>query len=202
MRRSAWWAALRGRHLRIGTWDRPGSIGNDADRVKIALPCWMAVTPRGEGLSVHPVHLVDHRHGRVPGADEVGVQQWTNRSSATVRPRRPAPGRHLSTEDLRPFGRTAAAENVHLDLLQVEDVEQFPEAFFPGTYRWAASWSVVRSRCLLSESTDGLLGCATRTERQDCFTVAPQFSLPHRICGRVARRWTAPVPRSPAAWRR
>lgn len=65
----------------------------------------------------------------------------------------------LSTEDpLRPFGRTAAAENVHLDLLQVEDVEQFPEAFFPGPYRWAAL--VVRWSAHGVSSLSPLMACS------------------------------------------
>lgn len=36
---------------------------------------------------------------------------------------------NLSAEDpLRPFSRAAAAEDVHLNLLQIKNVEQLPEA--------------------------------------------------------------------------
>ena len=86
--------------------------------------------PRGERPAVtHPVHDVDERHRRVTGADEVGVQRVHRpvgrhgpaRGDQRLR-RRPGRRRPAASRS-----RAAAAEDVQLDLLQVEQVQQLAQ---------------------------------------------------------------------------
>ena len=89
---------------------------------------------RGEGAAVaDPVDGVDDRRARVPGAQEVRVQGvggpvvGDGASGGDERL-----GRHLAAEDAGDEGRAGcAAEDVLLDLLQVEQIEEGLEV--PGS---------------------------------------------------------------------
>jgi hypothetical protein len=82
--------------------------------------------PRRETAAVaQPPDLVDDRHGRIARQDEIGVQRM--RQAVLHRPtggdHRLAD--HLSAEHARPSAfRADAAEQVHLDRLEVQELQQ------------------------------------------------------------------------------
>ena len=94
----------------------------------MVLPCWIADTRRvvNDLPSRTPVDHVDQRHRRVARPDEVGVQgvhRPVRRHRTPGRDQRLA--RHLPAEHpLHPHIRADAAEDVFLDLLQVEELEE------------------------------------------------------------------------------
>jgi hypothetical protein len=99
--------------------------------------------PGGEGPAVpHPVHDVDERHRGITRPDEVGMQRvhWPVGGNGTAGGDQRLPC-HLAPEDpLPPVVGAAAAEDIGLDLLQVEQVDQAieclahvaPHRRFPG----------------------------------------------------------------------
>jgi len=81
----------------------------------------------GEGAAVpDAVHGVDDGHGGITGPDEVRVQR-VHRPLGRDGPARGdqrLPGHLAAEHTLGGLVGTAAAEDVHLDLLQVEQIEQ------------------------------------------------------------------------------
>ncbi len=97
----------------------------------MARPCWMPTDAAGdEGAAVaDAVDLVEDRHGRVTGSEEVGVE-GVHRVAGLDRAGRRHQGlaRHLTPEDaLAALGRAHAPEDVHLDRFQVEQFDHAVE---------------------------------------------------------------------------
>ncbi|MBB3730705.1 hypothetical protein FHR33_006565 [Nonomuraea dietziae] len=89
----------------------------------------------GEGASVpDPLDVVDDRDGRVSWADEVGVQgvHVTSLWHGTARGDERLGGDLTAEHPLDALFGAAPAEDVELDLLQVEQVEQLLERFVHG----------------------------------------------------------------------
>jgi len=74
------------------------------------------------------VDLVDDRDLRVAGSQEVGVQRVDRATLDRPAGRDERLARHLASEDAQALiFRAATAEQVHLELFQVEDLEQLDQ---------------------------------------------------------------------------
>ena len=83
--------------------------------------------PRGEALAVaHAVDVVDDRHLGIAGQQEIGVHRMRRRGRLDRAHRRDQRlADHLAAEHALPADlRRAAAEQVDLELLEIEDGEQ------------------------------------------------------------------------------
>ena len=125
-------------------WSGPASgAWKLACRLKIARPCWMATTRRvREAAAVaEPVDLVEDRHRRVAGAQEVGVQRVDEAGRVVD-----GAGRgderlagDLAAEDaLAVLVGRAAAEDVDLDRLEREEGHEFVEGGLHARHHGAA----------------------------------------------------------------
>ena len=90
----AWWPGSRGtRGREPRAWGTGGSCParpawNEADRLKMARPCWIGHHPAGgeRPAVTDAVHLVEDGHRRVPGTQEVGSAASGAWPMSTVRP--------------------------------------------------------------------------------------------------------------------
>lgn len=92
----------------------------------------------GEALAVaNAVDVVDQRHLRVAGQDEIGVHRM--RRAARIDGSHGSHQRlpdHLTPVDALPARlRRAAPEQVHLERLEIEDVEEVFDGGWHGSYR-------------------------------------------------------------------
>ena len=104
---------------------------NDTDIEKIALAVLDGDdAPGGEALAVaDAVDLVDDRHLGIAGQQEIGVQRMRQHALDGAGGRDQRLADHLAAEHALPADlRAAAAKQVHLELLEVEDGEQVVRA--------------------------------------------------------------------------
>ena len=95
------------------------STWNDAARVKICLPCWIATTRREVKLAAvaGAVHFVEDRNLGIAGAQEIGVEGMADAPLDRAAGGDQRLAQHLPAEDaLHAVFRALAAENIFLDL--------------------------------------------------------------------------------------
>ena len=139
----------RGDVRHLGLMGEPGLVAverhrHDEDRLAVLDRLH---PPRGEALAVaHALDVVDDRDLGIAGEQEIGVQRvrraFLDVDGAAGRDQRLAD--HLAAEHPLPGDlRRAPAEQVHLELFEVEDFEEGLDGGHEA-FRWRVQWAIQR----------------------------------------------------------